>query len=479
MKLKPTSPEFKQKQLEEMHEYAKKRNGKCLATEYLNSHTRYLWEDSEGNQWLACWYNYKQRGGWSKKAGYEKNAKALIKYNIDMINEKFAKPKGGKLISTEYKNTRTKLEWEDSQGRRFFMTLANVINGQWSPFEKADKIGNLKRKYDPEFCHKYAESHGGKFLSTELTIIRSRDPMKWQDKNGEVFYRNLYDILTNPFIAPKKSMGEYEISEFLKQHNIEFSPHCRKTLNTKFELDFYIPEKKMAIEYHGLKWHTEEKLGKNYHLNKLKMANDVGISLIQIFEHEWRNRKFQVKSFLKSKLGLNKQKVFARNCQIKEVPKDEAKFFLDDNHIQGSGRFKFAYGLYHNNELKMLVAFGDHHRGGNELVLTRCVSLFDTTVVGGLSKLCKHVKNIKGSFITWVDLRWSDGTSWEAIGWVKEQVLKPDYFYYHSDKKIITSKQSRAKNKCATPENMTELEFAQSEGFSRIFDAGKVRLRYK
>lgn len=477
--MNPKSPEYKAEQLRQMQEYAKSKNGKCLATEYISSHTKYLWQDSEGNQWYACWYNYKQRGGWSKKSGYEKNAKALIKYTTESINEQFAKPRGGKLISTEYKNTRTKLEWEDSASRRFFMALGNVLNGQWSPHEKKEKIGSLKRKYSPEFCHNYAKSQGGKFLSTELKIIRCKEPMKWQDKNGDIFYRSLYDVMDNPFIAPKKSMGEYEISEFLKSHNIEFIPHCRKTLGTGFELDFYIPEKNIAIEYHGLRWHTEEKLERNYHLNKLNMAKNVGVSLLQIFEHEWRDRNFQVKSFLTSKLGLNKQKLFARNCDIKEVPKSEAKMFLEDNHIQGAGKFQFAYGLYFNNELKMLIAFGKHHRGGNELVLTRCVSLFNTTVVGGLSRLCKYVKKLKGSFITWVDLRWSDGNSWESIGWTKEQILKPDYFYYNPDKKVIMSKQSRAKNKYKTPENMTEVEFAKNQGFSRVFDAGKIRLKFQ
>ena len=472
------SPEYKAEQLKQMHEYAAKQNGKCLATEYINSHTKYLWQDSEGNQWLACWYNYKQRGGWSKKAGYEKNAKALIKYTVEGINEQFAKPRGGKLISTEYKNTRIKLEWEDSAGRRFFMALGNVLNGQWSPHEKKERIGNLKRKYSPEFCHAYAEKHGGKFLSTELTTLNCKQPLKWQDANGEVFYRCLYDILTGKFLAPKKSMGEYEIAEFLKEHNLSFIPQCRKTLGTGFEVDFVVLNKNIGIEYHGLKWHTETRKGRNAHLEKLNMATKVNLKLVQIFEHEWHVRNFQVKSFLTSKLGLNKQKIFARKCELREVPKQDAISFLNNYHIQGAGRFEKAFGLYANNELLMLVSFGKHHRGGSEIVLTRCVSKFDVTVVGGLSKLCNYAKRIYGSFITWVDLRWSDGSSWISNGWKQEEILKPDYFYYNENTKKVMSKQNRRKSKCPPPEGLTEKQFAEIQGFVRIFDAGKVRLRY-
>lgn len=477
--MKVNSPEYKAKQLKEMQDYALSKGGKCLATEYINSHTKYLWQDSEGNQWLACWYNYKQRGGWSKKAGYEKNAKALIKYTPDQINKEYAEPRGGKLISVEYKNTKTKLTWQDSKGRSFRMSLEHVIAGQWSPHEKKERISDLKRKYDYEFCVKLAKSYGGVLLTKHATKITTATKLLWQDKNGETFNKTLGAVLSEKkLLAPKKSMGEYEIAEFLKSHSLNFTSQCRKTLGTGFEVDFVIPDKNIGIEYHGLKWHTEARKGKNAHLNKLNMAKAVNLNLLQIFEHEWRDRNFQVRSFLTSKLGLNKQKLFARKCDLREIEKQEACAFLNQNHIQGAGRFEKAFGLYHNNELMMLIAFGKHHRGGSEIVLTRCVSKFDTTIVGGLSRLCKHAKSIYGSFITWIDLRWSDGSSWIATGWKQEEALKPDYFYYNENTKKIVSKQSRRKSKCPPPEGVTEKQFAEMEGFVRIFDAGKLRLRY-
>jgi hypothetical protein len=460
--MKVNSPEYKAEQLKEMHNYATSKGGKCLATEYINSHYKYLWEDSDGTQWLACWYNYKQRGGWSKKAGYEKNAKALIKYTISDINEKFAKPREGKLISIEYKNTKTKLEWEDSKGRNFFMPLEHVIAGQWSPHEKKERIGDLKRKYDYDFCANLAKSHGGILLTEFTPKITTSLKLLWQDKNGETFVKTLGAVLSEKkLLAPKKSMGEYEIAEFLKSHSLSFISQCRKILGTGFEVDFVLPNNNIGIEYHGLKWHSENRKGRNAHLNKLNMAKDVDLKLLQIFEHEWRDRNFQVRSFLTSKLGLNKQRLFARKCILKEVEKQEACTFLTQNHIQGAGRFEKAFGLYHNDELMMLVAFGKHHRGGSEVVLTRCVSKFNVTIVGGLSKLCKHAKSVYGGFITWIDLRWSDGSSWIATGWTQEEMLKPDYFYYNENNKKITEKQ-----------------FAEAEGFVRIFDAGKLRLRY-
>ena len=49
-----------------------------------------------------------------------------------------------------------------------------------------------------------------------------------------------------------------------------------------------MPKLHIAIEYNGLRWHSEEfNKDKNYHLNKLIKCNEKGIRLIQIFEDEW------------------------------------------------------------------------------------------------------------------------------------------------------------------------------------------------
>ena len=71
--------EYKNEQLKLMQEYAAKYNGKCLAFEYVDSHTKDEWQDDTGVVWKAPWYNYKNKGGWSKSHGYAKNAKSLIK----------------------------------------------------------------------------------------------------------------------------------------------------------------------------------------------------------------------------------------------------------------------------------------------------------------------------------------------------------------------------------------------------------------
>lgn len=125
------------------------------------------------------------------------------------------------------------------------------------------------------------------------------------------------------------------------------------------ELDIYIPKLKIAIEYNGLRWHSEKfNKDKNYHLNKLKKCNEKGIKLIQIFEDEWTEHKELVLNKLKHILGFNKnEKVYARKCEIKKIDKHIGYDFLNNNHIQGSVGSTVFLGAFYNNELIAVMSF--------------------------------------------------------------------------------------------------------------------------
>ena len=92
------------------------------------------------------------------------------------------------------------------------------------------------------------------------------------------------------------------------------------------EIDIYIPEIKLGIEFNGLYWHSEEG-GKDskYHLNKTELCESNGIKLIHIFEDEWLYKKNIVKSRLKNILGLTENKIYARKCEIKEISSRDSK----------------------------------------------------------------------------------------------------------------------------------------------------------
>lgn len=155
------------------------------------------------------------------------------------------------------------------------------------------------------------------------------------------------------------SKGHQSIVDFLLtlDPSINVSVNNRKLI-APYEIDIYLPDHQIAIEYDGLYWHAE-KAGKDaqYHINKTQMVEAVGCRLVHVFEDEWRDKQAIVKSRLKNLLQRNKR-VFARHCVIKEVNHREAASFLERCHIQGRARSKIQYGLYFQDSLVALMTFG-------------------------------------------------------------------------------------------------------------------------
>lgn len=269
------------------------------------------------------------------------------------------------------------------------------------------------------------------------------------------------------------SKGEEEIKEFVR--SLGYDTIKKKG---KYEIDVFISSKNIGIEHNGLYWHSELNVNQNYHLNKMKMAANEKIRLIQIFEHEWLRRKSQVKSYLRSALGKNYIKVYARKCSIEIVDKETASAFLDKYHIQGRASFINAFGLVNNGELLALLTVNYHHRDSRKMTVNRFVSKEGVTVTGGLSRLTKFASNyIKKDLISWCDLRLSEGSGYRNAGWEQEEILRPDYFYTKGLR--VFSKQSRRKSVVNTPSNMTEREHALQDGLVRVWDCGKIRFIYK
>ena len=81
----------------------------------------------------------------------------------------------------------------------------------------------------------------------------------------------------------------------------------------------------------------------------------------------------------------------ASKCNIKEVPKEEEKFFLKENHFQGYASSLVCYGLYFNNKLVQLMSFGKPRFNKNyQWEIIRDCSKKSLVVQGGVSKLWKY-----------------------------------------------------------------------------------------
>ncbi len=290
---------------------------------------------------------------------------------------------------------------------------------------------------------------------------------------GKYLRKNNITIL-NPLPI---SIGETEIANWLTSKNINIIRNDRKTIHP-YELDILIPEYKLAIEYCGLYWHSEQQgKDRHYHKNKWKLCKEEGIQLLTIYEDEWKTHKIQVKQKILSLLGMDsRQKVYARKCEIVYVDKKQKRDFFNNNHIQGNGPSSINIGLKYNNELIAVMGF---IKQKSVFYLNRYAT--NSQVAGGFSKLLSHFqKKYKWSVIvSFADLRWSVGNLYKQNNWKLDKILPPDYSYSPNGHTRFHKFNYRRKNLNNILSNynpaLSETVNCDNNGILRIWDCGKQR----
>ena len=285
-----------------------------------------------------------------------------------------------------------------------------------------------------------------------------------------------------PYCTYNISNSEKELTEYIKSFGFDVETNRRNILSDSKEIDIYIPSRNLAIEYDGLIWHSEKfNKDKNYHLNKTEECRKKGIRLIHIFEDEWLYKPDIVKSRIKSILGFNTDKIYARKCTVKEIDSKTSKEFLDKNHLQGGINSSIRYGLYYKDELVSVMTFCKprknlgHTSSENEFELLRFCNKLNTTVIGGASKLFNHfIDNYNPkSVISYSDRRWNTGQVYENMGFEFIHFSKPNYYYIIRQKrynrfgfrKDILVKEGFDRNK-------SEHEIMLDRGIYRVYDCG-------
>jgi G:T-mismatch repair DNA endonuclease (very short patch repair protein) len=288
-----------------------------------------------------------------------------------------------------------------------------------------------------------------------------------------------------PKCPTRSSKPEKEMTEHLEGLGLKVENSVRKLVPGQ-ELDIYLPEQQLAIEYNGLYWHTERAgRGKWYHHEKWKACREQGIQLIQVWEDDWKRNPELVKRMIAHKAGTSTQKVFARKTTIlPQVDKQVAATFLEQNHIQGSVDGSIRIGLQAavdgKQQLVALMVLKREPEGKEVLNLLRFAT--SVQVVGGFTKLINHIRKTMPEverIITFSDNCVSDGALYAGTGFVATKQLPPDYMYvsrnvrYH--KFGYRLKRFRNDPALVWQEGLTEKQLAELNGLERVWDAGKTK----
>lgn len=212
------------------------------------------------------------------------------------------------------------------------------------------------------------------------------------------------------------SKPNIQFSELLKDAGIEYTREfCIRHNNGHFKYDFCVGNKLVEIDpwpCHNVTFCPipgATKIYKNYHFNKSKVARENGYTCIHVWD--WDDWEKVVR------LLLPREKVYARNCIVKQIIKKDCINYLNKYHLQGYARSSIDLGLYCNDELVSVMTFGRPRYNKNyEYELIRYCS--HKYVVGGAEKLFKYfLKNYcPASIISYCDNSKFRGDVYTSLG---------------------------------------------------------------
>jgi hypothetical protein len=285
------------------------------------------------------------------------------------------------------------------------------------------------------------------------------------------------------------TIAQQRIIDFLNHLNVKIIINDRSLLNP-LEIDMLCLDKKLAIEYNGIYWHSELN-GKNYkyHLHKTEACKAAGYRLIHIFEDEWINKRKIVLSRLRNAFHCNKYAIHGRKCIIKQIDTKLTKIFLTKYHIQSHGNCNICYGAFYKNRLvavmtfcKKRLALGNRkEQVAGHYELERFATIPNFTIHGIANKILSkfEIDHNPSELISYADRRWSEGGVYKQLGFILDHISGPNYWYFDKSISIryhrFNFRKNVLKNKLSKFDpNISEWQNMQANGYDRIWDCGNL-----
>ena len=202
-----------------------------------------------------------------------------------------------------------------STGLKYKQRIQHILEGKL-PSEES------RRKYTKENCQSFSDIvHNKRFIIDVDTFYDANSYINIYDTVTDKIYTQLYHVHIRGCLPKEISYSNISRKEqnLLDEIKILFpslsiiSGYRPKWLKGK-EIDIYIPEYNIGIEYNGLIYHHSEEnpfnpyLNKtykdvNYHLDKSILSLKNNVKLIHIFEHDINN--LDIKTLLESYKDTN------------------------------------------------------------------------------------------------------------------------------------------------------------------------------
>ena len=375
-------------------------------------------------------------------------------------------------------------------------------NKQGCPKCKGARIQGTKQMPVAEFIRRASQVHGNAFTYEDKQFTNLlTGVVKITCPTHGVFTQNPVNHLAGKVGCFKcnntKSRGEDAVHRFIS--NLAPAEQRNRSVLRPKELDIYLPEHKLAIEYCGEFWHSarsqdDERQGRRKHSEKHAACQAQGVRLITLWETEWKLHNYAVRRLLRNAVGKSKGKLMARKCELRKATHEEAKNFYNRYHPQGGAGAGEHYALFWKGKMVACMRFvlGANDRGAaaKERVWTLGRYATRVTVAGAASRLFKaFVDDVKPPTVkSFSDNRFFDGGMYEQLGFVMEEAVAPDYAVWspvlglrpksHYQRRQISKRlKDHGFDEAFEPTSdpRTEAEMIYLMGCGKLFDCGKKR----
>ena len=276
--------------------------------------------------------------------------------------------------------------------------------------------------------------------------------------------------------SPGGSAAQEKLARWIERLGVEVKRNDRSSLGNGLELDIYVKTHDFAVEYNGLYWHSHANRSTLYHSNKTAAAGRAGISMMHVFEDEWRDKPEIVKSMILSRLGMSPNKIGARKCSVKELSMQERKSFFEENHIDGDVAATRAWGLMYEGVIVYGISIRKpFHKKESTMEVARCCPKKGCNVQGGLSRLVKIAsEECKKSGIkilmTYVDTRLGGiGNGYAAAGFTAVNKTPPRFWWTDFKERF-----NRFKYRADSKNGLTEASVAEAAGVVKIWGCENI-----
>lgn len=290
---------------------------------------------------------------------------------------------------------------------------------------------------------------------TKQAEARSRQPII---SSQQIILYNILDSLNIKFI-PEYSIGPYSFDCFIPDHNL-------------------------LIEVNGDYWHSLSKAIRNDKSKSTFIERYYPNMILKyIWEHEFKcvNRIIELIKYwcniINHRINYN-----LRDISMNIIDTPTAKSFISAYHYKNKiGNNSLRLGFFVHDKLIAIIIFGNivRHETAKRLNLDNNevweLSRFSTIISMAVRYVRNNIDRIK-ALVTFADTTFNhSGVIYKASNWILDGEVKPSYWYVDTDGWVMHKKTLYDHAKSL---KMSEIEFAEKKGYTRVHGNKKFRYIY-